>query len=105
MLSGKFGSGNAFVLAHLNPVIVPITMMRDFILGSTSGSLTMVFAMFGGLFFLSFIRNNGVQEKGAQNGGGVVKVLKLDEIELTDTRSLVLRKEGDGTITYRTNFA
>lgn len=55
MLSGKFGSGNAFVLAHLNPVIVPITMMRDFILGSSSGIPNYGFAMFGGLFFFSFI--------------------------------------------------
>ena len=51
---GKFGSGSAFVLAHLNPVIVPITMMRDFILGSTSGIPDYGFAMFGGLFFLTF---------------------------------------------------
>ena len=55
MLSGKFGSGSAFVLAHLNPVIVPITMMRDFILGSSSGIPDYGFAMFGGLFFLTFI--------------------------------------------------
>jgi len=55
MLSGKFGSGNSFVLAHLNPVIVPITMMRDFILGSDSGIPDYGFAMFGGLFFSSFI--------------------------------------------------
>ena len=55
MLSSKFGSGDAFVLAHLNPVIVPITMMRDFILGSNSGIPDYGYAMFTGLFFFSFV--------------------------------------------------
>lgn len=36
MLSNKFGTGSFLVIAHLNPVIVPITMMRDLILGSSS---------------------------------------------------------------------
>lgn len=36
MLSGKFGSGRYLVLAHLNPVIVPITKMRDIILNQES---------------------------------------------------------------------
>jgi ABC-type polysaccharide/polyol phosphate export permease len=37
MLSSKFGSGNFLILAHLNPVIVPITKMRDIILNQSSG--------------------------------------------------------------------
>lgn len=37
MLSSKFGSGNFLVLAHLNPVILPITKMRDIILNQNSG--------------------------------------------------------------------
>ena len=36
MLSGKFGTGRYLVLAHLNPVIVPITKMRDIILNQES---------------------------------------------------------------------
>ena len=36
MLSGKFGTGPFLVLAHLNPVIVPITKMRDIILDQES---------------------------------------------------------------------
>tara|TARA_B100000767_G_scaffold268967_1_gene290095 strand:+ start:115 stop:582 length:468 start_codon:yes stop_codon:yes gene_type:complete len=36
MLSSKFGTGNYLILAHLNPVIVPITKMRDIILNQNS---------------------------------------------------------------------
>ena len=36
MLSSKFGTGNYLLLAHLNPVIVPITKMRDIILNQNS---------------------------------------------------------------------
>ncbi len=36
MLSSKFGTGPFLVLAHLNPVIVPITKMRDIILDQES---------------------------------------------------------------------
>ena len=36
MLSQKFGTGRFLVLAHLNPVIVPITKMRDIILNQES---------------------------------------------------------------------
>ena len=36
MLSGKFGTGRYLMLAHLNPVIVPITKMRDIILNQES---------------------------------------------------------------------
>ena len=36
MLSSKFGTGTYLVLAHLNPVIVPITKMRDIILNQDS---------------------------------------------------------------------
>ena len=36
MLSSKFGTGTYLMLAHLNPVIVPITKMRDIILNQNS---------------------------------------------------------------------
>jgi ABC-2 type transport system permease protein len=36
MLSSKFGTGPFLILAHLNPVIVPITKMRDIILDQES---------------------------------------------------------------------
>jgi len=36
MLSSKFGTGNYLILAHLNPVIVPITKMRHIILNQSS---------------------------------------------------------------------
>ena len=36
MLSSKFGDGIFLVIAHLNPVIVPITVMRDSILGTST---------------------------------------------------------------------
>lgn len=36
MLSSKFGTGNYLLVAHLNPVIVPITKMRDIILNQSS---------------------------------------------------------------------
>jgi lipopolysaccharide transport system permease protein len=49
MLSNKFGTGEFLVLAHLNPVIVPITMMRDLILGSSSGIPDYGYFMFFGL--------------------------------------------------------
>lgn len=36
MLSSKFGNGSYLILAHMNPVIVPITKMRDIILNQNS---------------------------------------------------------------------
>lgn len=36
MLSSKFGTGQFLIFAHLNPVIVPITKMRDIILNQDS---------------------------------------------------------------------
>jgi lipopolysaccharide transport system permease protein len=61
MLSGKFGTGRYLVLAHLNPVIVPITKMRDIILNQESNipnygiymfiSTVMFFYLAGTMFF------------------------------------------------------
>ena len=36
MMANKFGNGTFLILAHLNPVIVPITEMRDIILNQDS---------------------------------------------------------------------
>ena len=55
MLSNKFGTGQYLVLAHLNPVIVPITMMRDLILGSSSGIPDYGYYMFFSLSFSVFL--------------------------------------------------
>jgi len=61
MLTGKFGTGTFLILAHLNPVIVPITKMRDIILGQESQiplygysmfiSITLVFYLLGSVIF------------------------------------------------------
>ncbi len=55
MLSNKFGTGEFLILAHLNPVIVPITMMRDFILGSSSEIPGYGYLMFASLLTLVLI--------------------------------------------------
>ena len=53
MLSSKFGTGQYLKLAHLNPVIVPITKMRDIILNQNSDIPDFGLYIFGGtvLFF------------------------------------------------------
>jgi ABC-type polysaccharide/polyol phosphate export permease len=55
MLSNKFGTGEFLILAHLNPVIVPITLMRDFILSSSSEIPEYGYIMFASLSILVFI--------------------------------------------------
>lgn len=37
MFSSRFGDGWHAIIAHLNPTVVPITGMRDAILGESSG--------------------------------------------------------------------
>ena len=65
MLSNKFGTGDYLVLAHLNPVIVPITMMRDLILGGSSGIPDYGYMMFGGLTVITFILGTMIFRKKA----------------------------------------
>ncbi len=49
MLSSKFGTGNYLTLAHLNPVIVPITEMRDIILNQNSEIPDFGYFIFAGI--------------------------------------------------------
>ena len=55
MLSSKFGDGPYLILAHLNPVIVPITLMRDAILGTTTTIPIYGYGMFGTILLVGFI--------------------------------------------------
>ena len=55
MLSGKFGTGRYLVLAHLNPVIVPITKMRDIILNQESNIPNYGIYMFISTFLLFYL--------------------------------------------------
>jgi len=55
MLSSKFGDGPYLILAHLNPVIVPITLMRDAILGTTTTIPIYGYGMFGTIMLVGFI--------------------------------------------------
>jgi len=55
MLSSKFGDGTYLVLAHLNPVIVPITLMRDSILGTTTPMPVYGYLMSGTILVIGFI--------------------------------------------------
>jgi len=55
MLSSKFGDGIYLTLAHLNPVIVPITMMRDIVLGTSSGIPTYGWVMFASVTIFAFV--------------------------------------------------
>ena len=55
MLSNKFGTGDYLVIAHLNPVIVPITVMRDLILGGSSGIPDYGYWMFAVIAISTFI--------------------------------------------------
>lgn len=54
MLSNKFGSGDFLIIAHLNPVIVPITMMRDLILGTSSGIPNYGYYIFASISLITF---------------------------------------------------
>lgn len=55
MLSNKFGTGDYLIIAHLNPVIVPITVMRDLILGGSSGIPDYGYLMFAAITISTFI--------------------------------------------------
>lgn len=65
MLSTKFGSGIYLTIAHLNPVIVPITMMRDLVLGTSSGVPVYGYGMFVGITLSAFIIGTMVFRKTA----------------------------------------
>ena len=84
MLSQKFGTGRFLVLAHLNPVIVPITKMRDIILNQESHIPNYGIYMFISivLFFLS-IWHDGFPLKGEQDGGRPMKILDVQNVSLT----------------------
>ena len=61
MLTSLVGDGPISILMHLNPVLVPITEMRDIILGTSSDVplwgyvlcwvLPMIFYLFGTMYF------------------------------------------------------
>ncbi len=55
MLSVKFGTGKFLFLAHLNPVIVPITNMRDIILGQESNIPLYGYTMFFGITLIFYL--------------------------------------------------
>ena len=55
MLSNKFGTGVFLKLAHLNPVIVPITLMRDCLLGGNSGIPDYGYIMFVGIGVVAYV--------------------------------------------------
>jgi len=55
MLSSKFGTGNFLILAHLNPVIVPITKMRDIILSQDSQIPNYGYSIFIGTVLIFYL--------------------------------------------------
>jgi ABC-type polysaccharide/polyol phosphate export permease len=65
MLSSKFGDGLFLTLAHLNPVIVPITLMRDIVLGTSSGIPTFGYTMFTSVTLGVFVTGTMVFQRKA----------------------------------------
>jgi ABC-type polysaccharide/polyol phosphate export permease len=62
MFSRRFGGGWQSIVAHLNPAIVPLTEMRDAVLGTSSGmpswaygmciGMAVIFYLFGSIVFM-----------------------------------------------------
>ena len=65
MLSSKFGDGLFLTLAHLNPVIVPITLMRDIVLGTSSGIPTYGYALFASVTLGVFVTGTMIFQRKA----------------------------------------
>jgi ABC-type polysaccharide/polyol phosphate export permease len=65
MLSSKFGDGFFLTLAHLNPVIVPITLMRDIVLGTSSGIPTYGYTLFASVTLGVFVTGTMVFQRKA----------------------------------------
>ena len=55
MLSSRFGEGWTLWVAHLNPVIVPITEMRDMIFATDSGIPDFGYGIWIGFFLVTYI--------------------------------------------------
>ena len=55
MLSSRFGEGWTLWVAHLNPVIVPITEMRDMIFATDSAIPDFGYGIWIGFFLLTYI--------------------------------------------------
>ena len=65
MFSSRFGDGWHAVIAHLNPAVVPITGMRDAVLGETTVIPSYAYFMCFGIAVLSYIIGTIVFERKA----------------------------------------
>ena len=65
MFANRFGDGWQAFIAHLNPTIIPITGMRDSVLGTSSGIPNYGFVMFFTIAAFSFILGSIVFERTA----------------------------------------
>jgi len=65
MFSTRFGDGWHAVVAHLNPTVVPITGMRDAMLGGTTAIPSYGYAMCFGTAVLAYVFGTIVFERQA----------------------------------------
>jgi ABC-2 type transport system permease protein len=65
MFSSRFGDGWHGIVAHLNPTVVPITGMRDAILGDSSGIPMFGYLMCFSIAFFAYIFGTIVFERNA----------------------------------------
>lgn len=65
MFSSRFGDGWHAIIAHLNPTVVPITGMRDAILGESSGIPTYGLLMCFSIAFFAYVLGTIIFERNA----------------------------------------
>lgn len=65
MFNSRFGEGWHAIVAHLNPTVIPITGMRDAILGESSSIPTYAYVMCFSIAFLGYIFGSIVFERKA----------------------------------------
>ena len=84
MLSGRFGEGWTLYVAHLNPVIVPITQMRDIMFGTDSNIPDFGYGIWIGFVLTVVVFGTMIFQNRAHKGGGwIMKVLTMDDVVLT----------------------
>jgi ABC-type polysaccharide/polyol phosphate export permease len=67
MFNTRFGDGWHAVVAHMNPTVIPITGMRDAVLGESSGIPGYGYAMCFGIAIIGFILGAMIFERKAHS--------------------------------------
>ena len=67
MFNSRFGSGWHGIVAHMNPTVIPITGMRDAVLGETSNIPGYGYAMCFGIAIIGFILGAMIFERKAHS--------------------------------------